>query len=102
SGGEMQRTSIARALISGAPILLCDEPTGNLATKAGEEVMHALRACREREKRTILLVTHNARDAAFADRVLFLKDGQLIPGAELRGRGLPTDRVHAALSELGI
>ncbi|MFN0205793.1 MAG: ABC transporter ATP-binding protein [Planctomycetota bacterium] len=102
SGGEMQRTSIARAMITGAPILLCDEPTGNLATKAGEEVMNALRHCRDREKRTILLVTHNVRDAAYADRVFMLKDGQTVPNAELRGPGLTPDLIHETLAKLGI
>jgi putative ABC transport system ATP-binding protein len=102
SGGEMQRTSIARAMITGAPILLCDEPTGNLATKAGEEVMRALRHCRDRERRTVLMVTHNVRDAAFADRVLMLKDGQLVPDAELRGPGLTAEQIHETLARLGI
>lgn len=102
SGGEMQRTSIARALISGAPLLLCDEPTGNLATKAGEEVMKALSACRTQETRTILLVTHNPRDAAFADRVLVLRDGQLVPDGEMRGPGLTAERIHETLSRLGV
>lgn len=102
SGGEMQRTSLCRALISGAPLLLCDEPTGNLSTKAGEEVMRALRHCREKEKRTILLVTHNVRDASFADRVLLLKDGQLVPDAELIGPGLSAASIHETLERHGI
>lgn len=102
SGGEMQRASICRALITGAPLLLCDEPTGNLSTKAGEEVMKALMHCREKEKRTILLVTHNVRDAANADRVLILRDGQIVPDAELRGPGLTAAQIHETLTKLGI
>lgn len=102
SGGEMQRTSICRAMITGAPLLLCDEPTGNLSTKAGEEVMRALRHCRDKEKRTILLVTHNVRDAAQADRILVLKDGQLVPEAELRGPGISPDAIHEMLAKHGI
>lgn len=102
SGGEMQRTSIARAMVTGAPILLCDEPTGNLSTKAGEEVMAMLRRCCDEEKRTVLLVTHNVRDASYADRVLVLKDGQLIPDVELHGPGLTAERVHETLARLGI
>ena len=102
SGGEMQRTSIARALVTGAPILLCDEPTGNLSSKAGEEVMKALCHCRDKEKRTVLLVTHNARDAAYADRVQLLRDGQLVPEGEMRGPGLTAEHIHETLAKLGI
>src|SRR5688572_23798136 len=60
SGGEMQRTSIARALAGGQPLLLCDEPTGNLSQKAGLEVMQLLRRVRD-EGKTVVLVTHNPR-----------------------------------------
>lgn len=102
SGGEMQRVSIARALIGGQPLLLCDEPTGNLAQKAGLEVMQLLRELRDEDGRSILLVTHNPRDATFADRVLFLVDGELAEGAELRGPGLEVETIHAKLAELHI
>lgn len=104
SGGEMQRTSIARALISGAPLLFCDEPTGNLSTRAGEEVMNTLHHCREKENRTILLVTHNARDAAFADRVLVMRDGQIVPEASMSADGsrLSAARIHDTLAKFGI
>lgn len=102
SGGEMQRTSIARALMGEQPLLLCDEPTGNLSQKAGAEVMELLRACVDEEGRAVLLVTHNPRDAAFADRVLFLVDGRLAEGAELRGPGLSVEDVHEALKALSI
>jgi putative ABC transport system ATP-binding protein len=102
SGGEMQRTSIARALVGGQPLLLCDEPTGNLSQQAGLEVMHILREVCDRDKRTILLVTHNPRDAAFADRVVFLVDGKLASGVELKGPAIPVDEIHAVLAKLGI
>lgn len=102
SGGEMQRTSIARALIGEQPLLLCDEPTGNLSQKAGAEVMELLRACVDEEGRSVLLVTHNPRDAALADRVHFLVDGELVSEPVLRGPGLTTDLVHQALGELHI
>ncbi len=102
SGGEMQRVSIARALVGGQPLLLCDEPTGNLAQQAGLEVMELLRELCDRDGRSILLVTHNPRDATFADRVLFLVDGELSPEVELRGPGLPVERVHEALARLHI
>jgi putative ABC transport system ATP-binding protein len=100
SGGEMQRTSIARALAGGQPLLLADEPTGNLSQQAGLEVMHALREACERDGRTILLVTHNPRDATFADEVRFLLDGRI---ADLRlARPLAIEDVHAALARLAI
>jgi putative ABC transport system ATP-binding protein len=102
SGGEMQRVSIARALAGGQPLLLCDEPTGNLSQRAGLEVMQLLREVCERDGRAVLLVTHNPRDATFADRVLFLVDGQLSAQGALRGPGLAVERVHEALAALHI
>ena len=102
SGGEMQRASIARALVGGQPLLLCDEPTGNLSQKAGAEVMELLRRCVDEDGRSVLLVTHNPRDAAFADRVLFLVDGSLAPDVELRGPGITVHDVHQALEGLSI
>jgi len=102
SGGEMQRVSIARALVGNQPLLLCDEPTGNLAQQAGLEVMQLLRQLRDEDNRSILLVTHNPRDATFADRVLFLVDGELAPHLELKGPGIPVERVHEALAKLHI
>ena len=102
SGGEMQRTSIARALAGGQPLLLCDEPTGNLSQQAGEEVMQALREACDRDGRTVLLVTHNPRDAAFADRLHFLVDGTVLKDKVLEGPGLGVEDVHAALAALHI
>ncbi|MAE46846.1 MAG: hypothetical protein CMJ86_08140 [Planctomycetes bacterium] len=102
SGGEMQRTSIARALMGEQPLLLCDEPTGNLSQKAGAQVMEILRSCCDDDGRSVLLVTHNPRDASFADRVLFLVDGELAQDAELRGPGLTVDEIHEALKALSI
>ena len=102
SGGEMQRTSIARALAGGQSILLCDEPTGNLSQRAGREVMEHLQRVAKELGRTILLVTHNPRDATYADRVLFMVDGRLDPAQELRGPNLSVDDIHQALVQQGI
>ncbi len=102
SGGEMQRVSIARALAGGQPVLLCDEPTGNLSQKAGLEVMRTLRDLCDEDERSVLLVTHNPRDATFADRVLFLVDGVLPDEPVLRGPDLPVEAVHEALAALNI
>jgi len=102
SGGEMQRVSIARALAGDQPLLICDEPTGNLSQKAGAEIMQVLRELVERDGKTVLLVTHNPRDACFADRVLFLVDGRIATHDALVGPGIEIDAVHSALEELGI
>ena len=102
SGGEMQRTSIARALAGDQPLLLCDEPTGNLSQKAGLEVMQALREVCDSDGRTVLLVTHNPRDAAFADLVYFLVDGEISVDTVLRGPEIEVEDVHEALAALHI
>ncbi|MEC7582675.1 MAG: ABC transporter ATP-binding protein [Planctomycetota bacterium] len=102
SGGEMQRVSIARALVAEPPLLLADEPTGNLSSKHGEEVVALLREVRERLGTAILLVTHNPRAAAAADRVLFLHDGQLRDDATLTGGPFVVADVFRRLEELGI
>jgi putative ABC transport system ATP-binding protein len=102
SGGEMQRVSIARALAGNQPLLLCDEPTGNLSQQAGLEIMRTLRQVCDDDGKSVLLVTHNPRDAAFADRVLFLVDGQLDPAHALRGPQIAVEDVHRTLAELHI
>lgn len=102
SGGEMQRASIARALVLRPDVLFADEPTGNLASGAGERTMQLMRKLNESFGTAILLVTHNPRDAAFASRVQFLKDGCLADGAELEGSDLDAAAVFSRLEELGI
>ena len=102
SGGEMQRVSIARALVCRPPLVLADEPTGNLSTRAGAETMALLRGVSDDFGTALLLVTHNPRDAAFGDRVLFLKDGVLDPTHSLEGPGIDGNRVFSRLEELGI
>jgi putative ABC transport system ATP-binding protein len=82
SGGEQQRVAIARALINRPAVLLVDEPTGNLDTKSGTEVMNLLRSLHD-EGQTILLVTHDPKVAGFAARVIFMRDGKLVDEVEL-------------------
>lgn len=78
SGGQQQRVAVARALITQPAILLCDEPTGNLDTKSGTVIMELLqRSCRELEQ-TVIVVTHDPRAAAYAGRVIFLRDGLIV------------------------
>ncbi len=77
SGGQQQRVAIARALIANAPLLLADEPTGNLDSHTGEDILQLLRSLVEEHMRTIVMVTHDARAAGYADRVITLKDGRV-------------------------
>ena len=77
SGGEQERVAIARALVNNPPILLADEPTGNLDTKTTHEVMHLLKELNS-EGMTIIMVTHNQECARYAGRVLRLSDGMLM------------------------
>jgi ABC-type lipoprotein export system ATPase subunit len=79
SGGEQQRVAIARALANNPPILLTDEPTGNLNSAAGERVLETLLKAREDFGTTVVLVTHDEALAERADRVLTLVDGRFVP-----------------------
>lgn len=77
SGGQKQRIALARAIVSNPTIILADEPTGNLDTSNGREVVKILRAFSD-DGKTVLMVTHNKEDALYADRVLSIVDGKLI------------------------
>ncbi|GIP48652.1 ABC transporter ATP-binding protein [Paenibacillus sp. J53TS2] len=77
SGGQMQRTAIARAMIHEPSLILADEPTGNLDSKASRDVMEAFAAMNESHQATIMMVTHDALAASFCHRVIFIKDGKL-------------------------
>jgi putative ABC transport system ATP-binding protein len=77
SGGQQQRVAIARALVTEPDLLLADEPTGNLDSRAGAEILALLRATCDQQGQTIVMVTHDRHAAATADRVIFLKDGQI-------------------------
>ena len=77
SGGQQQRVAIARALIAQPEIILADEPTGNLDSKSGGEVMDMLKSIRDRMGKTLVIITHDNRIAAMADRRLTIMDGVL-------------------------
>ncbi|MBW7454294.1 ABC transporter ATP-binding protein [Paenibacillus sepulcri] len=76
SGGQMQRTAIARAIIHAPSLILADEPTGNLDSKASKDVMETFSAVNEQDGATILMVTHDVLAASFCRRVIFIKDGR--------------------------
>lgn len=77
SGGELQRVAIARALVADPDLILADEPTGNLDTRAGDEIAETLRQVSQQWGRAVVMVTHDPRIAAYADRIIFLKDGKV-------------------------
>jgi putative ABC transport system ATP-binding protein len=78
SGGQQQRVAVARALVANPALILADEPTGNLDTRASEEIAALLRQVANDWGRSVVVVTHDPRIAAHADRIIFLKDGEIV------------------------
>jgi putative ABC transport system ATP-binding protein len=96
SGGQQQRVAIARALVSKPTVVFADEPTGNLDSKTGGEILELLRHAVEETGQTTVMVTHDARSASIADRILFLADGNIV-------KELPRSQPHdviAAMEEI--
>ncbi len=85
SGGEQQRVAIARAFVTDPAIVLADEPTGNLDSTTGEEILTLLRRSCNEFGQTIVVVTHDAKAASFADRVVFLMDGRIVDHLKMTG-----------------
>lgn len=83
SAGQQQRVAIARALITEPVLVLADEPTGNLDTKSSDEIAGLLKQVAKEWGRAVLMVTHDPRIAAYADRIIFLKDGKIVNEAHL-------------------
>ena len=80
SGGQQQRTSIGRAMINHPAIILADEPTGNLDSKASDEIMELLKLSNKKYNQTIIMITHNLDLASQADRIIKLEDGRIVEG----------------------
>jgi putative ABC transport system ATP-binding protein len=86
SGGQQQRVAIARALVAEPVLILADEPTGNLDTHASDEIAALLRQVADDWGRSVVMVTHDPRIAAYADRIVFLKDGVIVDETPLNGK----------------
>jgi putative ABC transport system ATP-binding protein len=93
SGGQQQRVAIARALVSRPTVVFADEPTGNLDSHTGGEILELMRESVESYGQTTVMVTHDARAAAIADRILFLADGLIV-------KELPRSQPHEVLSAM--
>ncbi len=108
SGGEQQRVALARALAASPSLLLADEPTGNLDWTSGHEVMALLTQLCRHQHQTAVLVTHDARVAAYTDRVLIMRDGEVVDDVALGHEGQAADAIPdpsilvARLAKLGL
>jgi putative ABC transport system ATP-binding protein len=96
SGGQQQRVAIARALISRPTVLFADEPTGNLDSATGGEILELIRSSVDDVGQTVVMVTHEARAAGIADRVLYLADGRIVREA----RGTTQHEIVATMEEI--
>jgi len=102
SGGQQQRVAIARAFVTQPAIVLADEPTGNLDSKTGEEILELLRRSCSQYRQTIVMVTHDAKAASTADRVVFLRDGLVVNQLKMTGsRGEDIRLIQQHLQETG-
>jgi len=102
SGGQQQRVAIARALVAEPVLILADEPTGNLDTRSSDEIAGLLRKVAEEWGRAVVMVTHDPRIAAYASRIVFLKDGKIVDEAILDGKnGKNAELVSGKIKQIG-
>ena len=88
SGGEQQRVALARALVNNPPILLADEPTGNLDRKNGNEIVELLKESNRKYGQTLILITHDENIALQADRIIYMEDGSILKDERIRETAL--------------
>jgi putative ABC transport system ATP-binding protein len=100
SGGQQQRVAVARALTAEPALILADEPTGNLDTRAGDDIASLLRDVTKKYSRTVVMVTHDPRIAAYADRIIFLKDGKVVDETQLERKGA-AEAIANKIKEIG-
>ncbi|MBX3066921.1 MAG: ABC transporter ATP-binding protein [Anaerolineae bacterium] len=101
SGGQQQRVALARALVTNPALIMGDEPTGNLDSRASDEVVQLLRRTADEWGRTVIIVTHDPRIAAYTDRIVFLKDGQIVDENTLKGQG-NAEQIREQLGKIAI
>ena len=94
SGGQMQRVAIARALVNNPSLILADEPTGNLDTKTGEIVLGTFQQLNEKEKRTVILITHERYVAEHTDRIIHIQDGLILEDRKNARRRVVSIHTH--------
>ncbi|MDD5040616.1 MAG: ATP-binding cassette domain-containing protein, partial [Patescibacteria group bacterium] len=82
SGGQQQKVTIARALVTEPDVIIADEPTGSLDSASADKVMEMLRILNEDQKKTVIMVTHNIDYVRFASRTVYIRDGRVIQGSE--------------------
>ncbi len=97
SGGQQQRVAIARAFANDPEIVLADEPTGNLDSKSGTAVLQLLRRSCDDLQQTIVMVTHDARAASYANRVVFLKDGEIVRDLPIQYRAAANEDIRTIM-----
>ncbi|KAF0209414.1 MAG: putative ABC transport system ATP-binding [Actinobacteria bacterium] len=98
SGGQQQRVAVARALVSEPALILADEPTGNLDSRSSDEIAALLKQVSGEWGRAILMVTHDPRIAAHADRIVFMRDGRVVDDAKISG----AESARAAMEKVGL
>lgn len=100
SGGQQQRVAVARALVTEPALVLADEPTGNLDTKSADEIADLLRQAAQEWGRAIVMVTHDPRIASHAERIVFMRDGEIVEDLKLTGDA--TAQTREAMEKVGL
>ncbi len=98
SGGQQQRVGIARALVTNPQIVFADEPTGNLDSNTSDEVMRVIIDILREQKKTLVMVTHDPRIAAHADRIVFMRDGKIVDDTKIAG----AESAREAMEKVGL